>query len=35
MVGSLLLGYYTPQGRLTYGGRVGTGMPDAEWEHWW
>ena len=29
-IGSLLLGYYTPQGRLTYAGRVGTGMPVAE-----
>lgn len=25
-LGSLLLGYYTPQGRLIYSGRVGTGM---------
>jgi bifunctional non-homologous end joining protein LigD len=26
LVGSLLLGYYDPQGRLIYAGRVGTGM---------
>jgi DNA ligase D-like protein (predicted ligase) len=26
LVGSLLLGYYDPEGRLTYAGRVGTGM---------
>ena len=26
LVGSLLLGYYDPEGRLIYAGRVGTGM---------
>jgi bifunctional non-homologous end joining protein LigD len=34
-IGALLLGYYTPQGRLTYAGRVGTGMPVAELERLW
>jgi ATP-dependent DNA ligase len=28
----LLLGYYTPDGKLIYAGRVGTGMPVAELE---
>jgi ATP-dependent DNA ligase len=28
----LLLGYYTPLGKLVYAGRVGTGMPEAELE---
>jgi ATP-dependent DNA ligase len=27
-LGALLLGYYTDYGKLTYAGRVGTGMPD-------
>ena len=27
-LGALLLGYYTHDGKLTYAGRVGTGMPD-------
>ena len=27
LVGALLLGYYEPDGRLLYAGRVGTGMP--------
>jgi ATP-dependent DNA ligase len=27
-IGALLLGYYAADGRLLYGGRVGTGMPD-------
>jgi DNA ligase D-like protein (predicted ligase) len=27
-LGSLLLGYYTDDGKLVYAGRVGTGMPD-------
>jgi DNA ligase D-like protein (predicted ligase) len=27
-LGALLLGYYTDDGKLTYAGRVGTGMPD-------
>jgi hypothetical protein len=33
-IGALLLGYYTPQGRL-YAGRARTGMPDAELERLW
>lgn len=28
LIGSLLLGYYSADGRLIYAGRVGTGMPD-------
>jgi bifunctional non-homologous end joining protein LigD len=31
----LLLGYYTPDGKLIYAGRAGTGMPDAELERLW
>jgi DNA ligase D-like protein (predicted ligase) len=31
-IGALLLGYYTPVGKLIYAGRVGTGMPVAELE---
>jgi bifunctional non-homologous end joining protein LigD len=34
-IGSLLLGYYTPQGKLIYAGRAGTGMPIAELERLW
>jgi ATP-dependent DNA ligase len=34
-IGSLLLGYYTPDGRLIYAGRVGTGMPVNELERVW
>ena len=34
-IGSLLLGYYTPDGKLIYAGRAGTGMPDAELERLW
>jgi DNA ligase D-like protein (predicted ligase) len=34
-IGSLLLGYYTPDGDLIYAGRVGTGMPVAELERVW
>jgi len=34
-VGSLLLGYYTPEGNLIYAGRVGTGMSVAELERVW
>src|SRR3984893_3881670 len=34
-IGSLLLGYYTPDGKLIYAGRAGTGMPDAELERVW
>ena len=35
LIGSLLLGYYTPQGKLIYAGRAGTGMPVAELERLW
>jgi ATP-dependent DNA ligase len=31
----MLLGYYTPDGKLVYAGRAGTGMPDAELERLW
>src|SRR5262249_52737204 len=31
-IGALLLGYYTPDGKLIYAGRVGTGMSVAELE---
>jgi DNA ligase D-like protein (predicted ligase) len=34
-LGSLLLGYYTPDGKLVYAGRAGTGMPDNELERLW
>src|SRR5580700_260614 len=34
-IGALLLGYYTPEGKLVYAGRVGTGMPVAELERLW
>ena len=34
-IGSLLLGYYTPDGKLIYAGRAGTGMPEAELERLW
>jgi len=34
-IGSLLLGYYTPDGKLIYAGRAGTGMPIAELERLW
>jgi DNA ligase D-like protein (predicted ligase) len=34
-IGSLLLGYYTPEGKLIYAGRAGTGMPVAELERVW
>jgi DNA ligase D-like protein (predicted ligase) len=34
-LGSLLLGYYTPDGRLTYAGRAGTGMDHWELERLW
>jgi DNA ligase D-like protein (predicted ligase) len=35
LIGSLLLGYYTPEGKLIYAGRVGTGMPVAELGRLW
>src|SRR6201993_3126910 len=35
LIGSLLLGYYTPDGKLIYEGRAGTGMPEAELERLW
>jgi hypothetical protein len=31
-IGALLLGYYTPDGKLTYAGRVGTGISERELE---
>ena len=31
----MLLGYYTPDGKLIYAGRVGAGMPVAELERLW
>ena len=31
-LGALLLGYYDADGRLTYAGRVGTGIDNAELE---
>src|SRR5690242_75651 len=34
-LGALLLGYYTPQGKLVYAGRAGAGMPEAELERLW
>jgi DNA ligase D-like protein (predicted ligase) len=34
-IGSLLLGYYTPDGKLIYAGRAGTGMPEVELERLW
>jgi bifunctional non-homologous end joining protein LigD len=34
-IGSLLLGYYTPEAKLLYAGRAGTGMPVAELERVW
>src|SRR5215472_1866051 len=34
-IGSLLLGYFTPDGDLIYADRVGTGMPVAELERVW
>src|SRR6202048_1799950 len=34
-IGALLLGYYTPEGKLVYAGRVRTGMPVAELERLW
>jgi ATP-dependent DNA ligase len=34
-LGALLLGCYDPAGRLTYAGRVGTGINQAELEQLW
>jgi DNA ligase D-like protein (predicted ligase) len=34
-LGSLLLGYYTPDGKLIYAGRAGTGMDHRELERLW
>jgi ATP-dependent DNA ligase len=34
-LGALLLGYYNPQGRLIYAGRVGTGIDTAELKRLW
>jgi bifunctional non-homologous end joining protein LigD len=30
-----LIGYYTPDGKLIYAGRAGTGLPNAELERLW
>jgi bifunctional non-homologous end joining protein LigD len=34
-IGALLLGYYTPDDKLIYAGRAGTGMPEAQLERLW
>jgi bifunctional non-homologous end joining protein LigD len=34
-LGTLLLAYYDPDGRLVYAGRVGTGIDNTELEHLW
>jgi ATP-dependent DNA ligase len=34
-IGALLLGYYTPEGKLIYAGRAETGLPGAELERLW
>jgi ATP-dependent DNA ligase len=34
-IGALLLGYYTPEGKIIYAERAGTGMPVAELERLW
>ena len=34
-IGALLLGYYTPDGKLIYAGRAGAGMLDVELERLW
>ena len=34
-IGALLLGYYTPENKLAYAGRAGTGMPERELERLW
>jgi len=34
-IGSLLLGYFTPDRKLIYAGRAGTGLPVAELERLW
>jgi ATP-dependent DNA ligase len=34
-LGALLLGYFDPNERLTYAGRVGTGINQAELERLW
>ena len=34
-IGALLLGYYTPEGRLLYAGRAGTGLTETELERLW
>ena len=34
-IGALLLGYYTPDGKLLYAGRAGTGLPVAELDRLW
>jgi bifunctional non-homologous end joining protein LigD len=35
LLGALLLGYYDPDGRLTYAGRVGTGINQVELARLW
>lgn len=35
LIGALLLGYHTQEGKLIYAGRVGTGMPQTELERLW
>src|SRR5262249_40974368 len=34
-IGALLLGYYDPDGRLVYAGRVGSGMRETQLEDLW
>jgi DNA ligase D-like protein (predicted ligase) len=34
-IGALLLGYYTPEHKLVYAGRAGTGLPEVELERLW
>ena len=34
-LGALLLGYYDPDGRLLFAGRVGSGINQAELQHLW
>jgi len=34
-IGALLFGYYTPEGKLIYAARGGTGLPEVELERLW
>jgi bifunctional non-homologous end joining protein LigD len=34
-MGALLLGHYTPESKLIYAGRAGTGLSGAELERLW